>query len=178
MSHHQEDTECLGKELEILNKGKLDESSFDWPMIDYKQVSTNTCTEVFQLLGMQPQRASASKTTPAELETPHRVRLARKIDYVLSERVSLAKKRTVDAQDLEDLIKIELPTIFQFLKAARRTTDEHFVFPNPESMVLKSLNAVRAALNAIEDMVIVNSDLDATDADTETGDPDETRVAY
>ncbi|KAJ7735357.1 hypothetical protein B0H16DRAFT_1695671 [Mycena metata] len=172
---HQEEAERLGRELEILNKGKLEESSFDWPMIDYSQVSTNTCKEVFQLLRTRPPSTAARKTTSVP-ETPRRVRMARELDYVLSERVSLAKKRAVDAQNLEELIKIQLPTLFRWLTAARRTTDEHFVFPEPEYAVLKSLRAVKNAMSTMEDMVIGQSDLDATDADTEAGDPDETRV--
>ncbi|KAJ7734609.1 hypothetical protein B0H16DRAFT_1892435 [Mycena metata] len=172
---HQEEAERLARELEVLNKGKLDDSQFNWPTINYKQVSTDTCSDVFRLLGTQPLSAASSKTALVP-DTPHRVRMAREIDYILLERAFAARKRVIEAQNLESLIKAQLETVFRFLRAARRTTDEQFSFPDAEAVVLRSLHALRYAVDAIEDMVSGNSDLDVTDADTEAGDPDETRV--
>ena len=82
-----------------------------------------------------------------------------------------------DAQSLDERLRNNLDPIFKFLRAARRSTDEEFIFPYPEQRILVSLNAVRAILHSIEDMVVGNSDLDATAPDSDDGDPDATKVA-
>jgi hypothetical protein len=71
------------------------------------------------------------------------------------------------AQDLDECLRKDLEPIFNFLHAARCSLDEHFIFPDTECCILVSLDAVRYK---VEDMVIRNSDLDATSPDSEAGD--------
>jgi hypothetical protein len=71
-----------------------------------------------------------------------------------------------------------MATVFNFLRAARRNAEEHFVFPDPEHRVLASLNALRHALKNVEDMVRGSSDVDGTASDSEAEDPDTTKVNW
>ncbi|KAJ6536533.1 hypothetical protein DFH09DRAFT_1091287 [Mycena vulgaris] len=78
--------------------------------------------------------------------------------------------------DLNTRIKMRLEPIYAFLRAARRTEAEQFNFPYTDQQLLQSLATVRHALDAVEDMVRGNTDLDVTEPETELGDSDATRV--
>ncbi|KAJ7017344.1 hypothetical protein C8F04DRAFT_1279619 [Mycena alexandri] len=155
----------------IGNKTTLAFSSsvIDWPTIDYEHVPTETCEAVLGSLNKQ-----AAPTVP---ETPHRIRIAREINFVLSKRDFLGNQRVVRAQAIGASLKHHVPVILRFLEAARRTANEQFVFPDREITVLDSLRAVRDAVEVTEDMLRQSMDLDGTDGDTDAEDADETRVA-
>ncbi|KAJ7822756.1 hypothetical protein B0H13DRAFT_1919978 [Mycena leptocephala] len=171
MSHNaQAEAKSLLEQLVLLNKMNMEQSdnALDWPMVDYNQVPTQTCTAVLGLLNKH--------VAPTAPETPRRVRIAREIDCVLAKRVYLGKQRVTNAQYLGAQMKACLPPILRFLEAACRTADEQFLFPDTEITVLESLHAVRGAIDAIEDMVRTNRDLDGTEQDTDAGDAEKTRI--
>ncbi|KAJ7135303.1 hypothetical protein C8R46DRAFT_1109124 [Mycena filopes] len=165
----QEEAQQLIRELRAAPKDQ-DIDNLDLLLIDYNQVSTQTCAELFTLLG--PPQVLRIGPVP---ETPRRTRIARTIDRVLSQRVLFGKQRVEEAQDLDSLIRSHLVVIFRFLEAARRTSNEEFVFPDSEADILDSLKALGKAFREVEAMVRLNTDLEGTEPDTEV-DPDETRV--
>ncbi|KAJ6593287.1 hypothetical protein B0H19DRAFT_1246080 [Mycena capillaripes] len=170
----QEEAELLIEEIRAINKGQIDKEGFTWPSFDYDQVSTETCQALLALIG-KPTKIRAHTDITA---TPRHERIARHLDSVLATRQYFAKKRAFDAQNLNDCLSKDLEPIFNFLRAARRSAEEQFTFPDAEHTILHSLNAVRKALDRVEDMVIGSGDLEETAPDTEDGDPDATRVDF
>ncbi|KAJ7475345.1 hypothetical protein B0H11DRAFT_2235663 [Mycena galericulata] len=154
-----------------MDEGIIKEASYNWPLIDYDQVATKTCETIGSLLDNKAKARRYNQVIP---ETPQRQRIVRRINAIVAERQHLAAKRVFEAQVLNDRLKNDMENIYQFLRTARRTPNEQFTFPNGPEEVLGSLASVRVALNAVEDMVVGNMDLDETEADSEDGDPDTT----
>ncbi|KAJ7465846.1 hypothetical protein B0H11DRAFT_2284786 [Mycena galericulata] len=169
----QKEAEALIKDIRAMDKGIIKEASYNWPLIDYHQVATKTCETIGSLLDNEAKARRYNQVIP---ETPQRQRIARQMNAIVAERQHLAAKRVFDAQVLDERLKNNMENIYEFLRTARRTRNEQFTFPNGPDEVLGSLASVRAALNAVEDMVAGNMDLDETEADSEVEDPDTTRV--
>jgi hypothetical protein len=110
-------------------------------------------------------------------QTPQRVRIARELDVLVTERKHRAKQRVWDAQNLDDTIKANIEVISRFLRAARRDGREQFAFPEGPDNVMASLVAVRKAISAVEVMARGDEieDPNATESDSED-DPDATKV--
>ncbi|KAJ6592452.1 hypothetical protein B0H19DRAFT_1055176 [Mycena capillaripes] len=151
----QEEAEVLILALQAMNKGQIDKDR-----------------TLLSLTG-KPQTRGFADVAP---ETPSHERVARHIDAVLATRQYFAKKRIFAAQGLEDRLKQDLESVYRFLRAARRSQEEHFIFPDPEERILRTLDDIRGALAKVEDMVVGNSDIDATAPDSEAG--DETKVDF
>ncbi|KAJ7739265.1 hypothetical protein DFH07DRAFT_840383 [Mycena maculata] len=148
-----------------INKGQLDEASYNWQSINYKQVSSETCAIIASLIQRPPNRGYL----PVSPETPHRVRIAREVDFVVAGRQRRVKQRVFDAQNLDDQIKANIEVISRFLRVARRDEREEFTFPDcpgPDKL-LGSLQAVRRALNGVETIVRGQQDLEETESDTD-----------
>ncbi|KAJ6545871.1 hypothetical protein DFH09DRAFT_1282089 [Mycena vulgaris] len=165
----QEEAEAL---IQDIKKGNIHRDSL-WPSIDYDHVSTPTCQTIFSLIDPKKSTRGNSQIIP---ETPRKQQISRQLDCLLAERAYLVKKRISEAQDLNARIKMRLEPIYTFLRAARRTEAEQFNFPYTDQQLLQSLATVRHALDAVEDMVRGNTDLDVTEPETELGDSDTTRV--
>ncbi|KAJ6456836.1 hypothetical protein DFH09DRAFT_1115987 [Mycena vulgaris] len=168
----QQMADAFINDIRRINGGKLNRDSYKWPTIDYDQVSTETCKEIRALIGDQPQYRGYSPVTP---ETPRHEKIRRKLGLVLTEREYLVKKRVDMAQTIPEDISKHLEPVHQFLRAARRTDAEQINFPDTPQHLLRHINAVRKALDAVEDMVIGCIDADVTEPDSEF-DGDVTRV--
>ncbi|KAJ7029446.1 hypothetical protein C8F04DRAFT_1116394 [Mycena alexandri] len=164
----------LARDLDYAKEQNLDlnEVYLD-PALNFDEVSTSTCTTVLQLLasGIHPASPTSTATT-----TPQRVKTTRQINRVLTKRVHLAAERVCEAERLKDRIDEHLPTILSFLQAARRNISEQFGYPDGELAVMKSIGALYSVLGDIEGMLQSNTDLDATDEDSDPEFADRTRV--
>ncbi|KAF8153592.1 hypothetical protein K438DRAFT_1777963 [Mycena galopus ATCC 62051] len=171
----QEEAKGLIAELLVLEKAGINGDSIDWPAIDYGQVSTETCQELFNLV-----EKTVEVRGPAEpvLETPRQVQIARQLDAVLIERQYLAKKRVLMAQTLDEQIRRDLVPITDFLRVARRNNSEHFAFPHHKKKLLESLASMEEALYQVADMVRGEDDMDETEPDTEAGDATQLEYRY
>jgi hypothetical protein len=132
-----------------------------------------TCKTIFALIGKSSELRSYEDVT----ETPRRDRNARHLDSVISERESFAKNRAFTAQMLDEALDAGLLPVHKFLRAARRSPGEQFIFPDPEARILASINVLRDALDRVEEMVVGNSDKDATAPESANEDPDVMLVA-
>ncbi|KAF7334924.1 hypothetical protein MVEN_02242100 [Mycena venus] len=153
-------------------EGEVDKNSYSWPSIDFDQVSTETCKTIFELVGKDPEVRDYADVT----ETPRRERIARHLGSVIIEREFLIKNRAFTAQNCDAALKRDLEPIFNFLRAARRSPAEQFIFPTPTPRILASIAALRVALDKIEDLVVGSSDEDATAPDSDVEDPNITLV--
>ncbi|KAJ7934625.1 hypothetical protein B0H13DRAFT_1854928 [Mycena leptocephala] len=175
MSHNaQAEAKSLLEQLVLLNKMNMEQSDKSVKILMF-------IMQLQKLTRSNPNLYSSAwvahkHVAPTAPETPRRVRIAREIDCVLAKRVYLGKQHVTNAQYLGAQMKACLPPILRFLEAARRTADEQFLFPDTEITVLESLHAVRGAIDAIEDMVRTNRDLDGTEQDTDAGDAEKTRI--
>ncbi|KAJ7909539.1 hypothetical protein B0H13DRAFT_1877593 [Mycena leptocephala] len=165
-SRSQEEAEAFLVDLD-LNNGDIHKAGYQWQSIDYKEVSTETCEAILSLTGGKTNVRGYAPVIP---ETPRHQQIGRHVDAVLAERQYFVKQRVFAAQNLDECLRKDLEPVFNFLRAARRSPDEHIIFPDTERRILVSLDAVRATLAKVEDMVIGNSDLDATSPDSEAGD--------
>jgi hypothetical protein len=148
--------------------------SYEWPSIDYRQVSSQTCSAISELITTNMRRGYS----PVVPETPQRVRIRRELDVVVIGRKNRVKKRVLKAQNLDDTMKANIEVISRFLRAARRDECEQFAFPDGPAL-LDSLHAVRQALNAVETMARGDEveDPDSTEADSDDSeDADTTKV--
>jgi hypothetical protein len=64
-------------------------SRFEWLSIDYRQVSTETCQELFRLVEKDINIGAYTESTP---ETPRQQQIAQQIDCVITEHLYFAKK--------------------------------------------------------------------------------------
>ncbi|KAJ7834820.1 hypothetical protein B0H14DRAFT_2590712 [Mycena olivaceomarginata] len=146
--------------------------SYEWPSIDHRQVSSQTCSAISELVKTNEHRGYL----PALPETPQCVRIRRELDVVVIGRKNRVKKRVFKAQNLDDTMKANIEVISRFLRAARRDEREQFAFPDGPAL-LGSLHAVRKALNAVETMARGDEveDPDATEPDSDE-DADTTKV--
>ncbi|KAJ7115738.1 hypothetical protein C8R44DRAFT_739486 [Mycena epipterygia] len=158
----QQEAERLIADLRAIKKGDIDKKSYQWPSIDYDQVSTETCQELCTLLAKTTHVRGYRVVTP---ETPRHVKITRHINAVLAEREYLVKRRILAAQALDERIRGNMEPIFRFLRIARRTQGEQFTFPNEEPQLLQCLGTLRAALSGVEDMIRGQSDLEETARD-------------
>ncbi|KAJ7796409.1 hypothetical protein B0H14DRAFT_2560765 [Mycena olivaceomarginata] len=157
---HQYNASILIQALGEMNKGTFDENSYSWPDIDYEQLSTQTCTKISELIG------KPAAMTP---HTPQRVRIRRELDAVVTKRAHRTSKRVLDSQKLNEALKSNMDVIYDFLRAARRDDREYFAFSAGPDTVLASLEAVRKAADAVEQMVgdIEDIDPDLTESDSD-----------
>ncbi|KAJ6632071.1 hypothetical protein B0H10DRAFT_1937779 [Mycena sp. CBHHK59/15] len=129
----QEEAEAFLADLIAMNNGCIDKASYKWPSIDYKEVSMETCQAIFSLLGEKTNVLSYAQVIP---ETPRHQQIGRHLDAVLAECQYFAKQHVFAAQTLDECLKKDLEPIFNFLRAACRSPDEHFNFPAPEHSIL------------------------------------------
>ncbi|KAJ7479922.1 hypothetical protein FB451DRAFT_1172005 [Mycena latifolia] len=176
MSHPhtpEQEAEALIADIIKMNKGHLDRHSYSWPSINYDQVSTETCETISSLIN---KKVPARGYLPVTPDTPRPVRIVRQINSLVTQRRYLTSKHIHNAQTLDEHIRKDLEPVFKFLRAAHRSETEQFNFPDPPNTLLEKLGHVRKALNDVEEMVRGNEDLDQTEASTDAGDPDETKV--
>ncbi|KAJ7809986.1 hypothetical protein B0H13DRAFT_1927567 [Mycena leptocephala] len=156
----QDEADAFLAELRSTAGGHLNKTSYQWPAIDYTEVSTATCQAVFALIKEKQNRQSYTEVTP---ETPRHQKITRQLDAVLTEREYLAKRRVFAAQTLDENINKEMATVFT--SSVLLGVMQKNIF----------LNALRHALNNVEDMVRGSSDVDGTASDSEAEDPDTPR---
>ncbi|KAJ7893637.1 hypothetical protein B0H14DRAFT_2559620 [Mycena olivaceomarginata] len=99
--------------------------------------------------------------------TPQRVRIRRELDAVVTKRAHHTSKRVLDSQKLNEALKSNMDVIYDFLRAARRDDREYFAFLAGPDSVLASLQAVREAADAVEQMVGDIEDPDLTESDSD-----------
>ncbi|KAJ7825990.1 hypothetical protein B0H14DRAFT_2596189 [Mycena olivaceomarginata] len=118
--------------------------SYEWPSINYRQVSSQTCSAIAELI---------------KTNEHHRYLPAAK---------NCVKKRVFKVQNLDDTMKANIEVISRFLCATHRDKHEQFAFPDGPAL-LGSLHAVQQALNAVETMARGDEveDPDATEPDSD-----------
>ncbi|KAJ6564348.1 hypothetical protein B0H19DRAFT_1233304 [Mycena capillaripes] len=163
----QERAEGLLRDLAALKDIDTDSESYAWPKhIDFTAVSTPTCQRIRSLMD----------TTDTEVngpETPEREKIARRLDFTITQRAYYRAQRIAIAQELDDSLREELQRVYTFLKAARLLE-----FPLSQIDMLSTIKSARVALDRVEELVRGNTDIDATDPDSDGDvDPDKTRVA-
>ncbi|KAJ7754677.1 hypothetical protein DFH07DRAFT_773664 [Mycena maculata] len=146
-------------EIRSMKKSAID--SYQWPeswpeSIEYDEVSTRTCNDILGLIA--PTAAPGRWDTRATPKTPKHKRIARKIKHSIDKRNLAASRHIMEAQSLNDRIDRSLDPIVQFLRAARRTEGDQFNFPFPEEILLAEINSIRGALDAVEAMVVGNTE--------------------
>ncbi|KAJ7736233.1 hypothetical protein DFH07DRAFT_779784 [Mycena maculata] len=108
--------------------------------------------------------------TRATPQTPKHKRIAWKIKHSIDKRNLAASRCIMEAQSLDDRIGRSLDPIVQFLRAVRRTEGAQFNFPFPEEILLAEINSIRGALDAVEAMVVGNTDAELTEDSDFEGD--------
>ncbi|KAJ7852727.1 hypothetical protein B0H13DRAFT_1904456 [Mycena leptocephala] len=162
---------------DLTRRGKTrNKTWYPWPKnIDFTAVSTPTCQRIRTLIATDTEVQPALGKFTISPETPEHEKIARKLDFTITQRAYYRAQRIVIAQEVDELLRKDPEWAYIFLKAARRPVLE---FPSSHFDLLHSINNIRDALDRVEELVKGNTDLEATDPGSDASDdPDKTRVA-
>ncbi|KAJ7849459.1 hypothetical protein B0H13DRAFT_1906140 [Mycena leptocephala] len=155
-----EQTDALIQQLTD-GRGNIDRGS-QWDRINFAEVSTESCITVNNLLrqnGTTVMNPGNSYTVP---ETPHREKMARRIDVQLARRALRTSERILSAQEMDESIAANIPPLTKFLRAARQT---ELRFPTSAEGLLKNIALLRENLDDMEEIIMGHVDFEVTEAD-------------
>ncbi|KAJ7649239.1 hypothetical protein B0H17DRAFT_1147779 [Mycena rosella] len=164
------------KDLIAMKKGKMDSawyvecrsrypSESCTPTLFWDGVPSTTCQQIIDLIRAdEDPDATICDIVP---ETPHKEQITRHIDLEVKKGAYNTSKRILDAKDLEEVLKISLPPIYDFLRAARQRQDE-IKFPSSELRLLEKLEVIRGSLDGVEAMLKSFPDPEATESDSDS----------
>ncbi|KAJ6467668.1 hypothetical protein C8R47DRAFT_1303328 [Mycena vitilis] len=165
-SSHQQKADDLLRSLESFLANGRNIDNYDLPEdIDYKYVSEKTATNIFRLIARKT--STKLENGAAMPKTPRRMRIARRIDYVLARRRMDTAQRIEDAQRARDQLDANLGRVYEFLWAARQPGQE-VDFPVADyPRLVDRLAKLRKVIGNIEKMAKSALDGEATDPESD-----------
>ncbi|KAF7371764.1 hypothetical protein MVEN_00033000 [Mycena venus] len=147
-------------DMDDMESGDLDRDKQE--QLTMTRYRLRSLTRLFASLGADPE---LSPDTP-------KTQIRRRVRHIVAERESYISGRALTAKQLEVALQDSLIPVYKFLRGAREL-DHELEMPVPEKFLLRDLDAVRRAIDNVEDMVKAMVDM----AETDKEDPDVTLVA-